>query len=356
MSRVADIKYRSNSNERTSTTVHEPGASFVEYLNSIRPFEDEDIISFINGIHSDGNEPALRTILFPEEKRRNSTIKDEVFLSNLYSKDYSNRSLDELVEIGKSIKLKISKEDIAEITRVTLPQQRKSKFWIALRRGRITGSNLKDCCATNIENPSVTAISRVINPLKGLDHIPGIKYAIKNTKKAIKQYRIGELSNHENFEYEACGLLFNAKFPLFTDSSDGIVCCDCHGKGCLKVKCLKVLETESFEFLTKKPKNILNKFGEKYLLENSHEFYYKAQMNIHLSDTNYCDLMFWSSTKTLLLRIDPDVEFWEMVSNKALTFHEVVIMPELLSKFFTRKKGLMMSVISTTYRLQLFPS
>lgn len=349
MSRVVNINWRSNAHEQP-TTSRNPNASFVAYLNSIKPFDNEDIISFINAVHSDGHEPALRTILFPEEIRRKSSIKDEVFLSNLYSKNHSNLSLDELVRIGKSIKLEISKEDMAEITRVTL-SQRKSKFWIALRRGRITGSNLKDCCVTNIEYPSVTTISRVINPLKGLDHIPNIKYGIKNKKKAIKEYQMEAFANHENFEYQACGLIFNQKMPFFTDSSDGLVCCDCHGLGCLEIKCIKVLETESFDILTKKPNNILNKFGEQYYLECSHAFFYKAQMNIHLSESNYCDFVLWSSTKTLLLRINHDVEFWKMVSSKALRFHEEVIMPELLSKFFTKPKGSVVSVSSTAYRL-----
>lgn len=106
--------------------------------------------------------------------------------------------------------------------------------------------------------------------------------------------------------------------PFFTDSSDGLVHCDCHGEGRLEIKCLKILETQSFDILTKKPNNILNKFGEDYFLEYSHEFIYKAQMNIHLSESKYCDFVLYSSIRNLVLRINHDVEFWKMVSMKKL--------------------------------------
>lgn len=347
MSRVADINWKSSNFERPKTSLQNCNDSFITYIDSLQRLDDEIIINFINDVHSDGYEPALRTILFPEEKRRYSEIKDEVFLANLYNENYLHDSHDELVRIGKLNKLEISKKDIEEISRVTL-SQRKSKFWVALKRGRITGSTLKDCCVTSIDNPSVTTISRVINPMKNFCQIPTIKYEIKNKKKAIKQYRMEVFSSHENFQYQACGLLFNQKLPFFTDSSDGLVCCDCHGVGCLKVKCLKVLETQSFDYLTKKPNNILNKFGEQFHMEYTHEFFYRAQMNIRLSDTKYCDFVLWSSIQILVLRINEDEEFWKMVSVKALTFHEEVIMPELLGKFFTKGKGCVIYILSTS--------
>lgn len=352
MSRVRDINWRPSTSERPTSSQNSVDAvdPFKTYLDSLQRLSDEVIINFINDVNSDGHEPALRTILFPEEKRRDSKIKDEVFLSNLYNKNYSNKSRSELVRIGKSIRLEISKEDIAEITRVTLTQ-RKSKFWIALKRGRITGSNFKDCCVTSVENPSVTTISRVINPMGiKFNRIPSVKYEIKNKKKAINQYRSNAQENHENFQYQTCGLIFNQKIPFFTDSSDGLVCCDCHGVGCLEIKCMNILETESFDKLTQKPNNILNKFGEQYYLEYSHEIFYKIQMNIHLSESKYCDFVLWSSTRTLaplVLRIKHDVEFWKLFSTKALTFHEEVIMPELLAKFFTKGKGSVLYKIAT---------
>lgn len=336
MSRVSDINWRSTTNQQSASS-RKPNDSFHCYIDSIQKFEDDVIVNFINDIFVDGSEPALRTVLFPEEKRRASTIKDEIFLSNLYGKDYLYKELSELVRIGKSVKVEISKEDIAEITRITVAQT-KSKLWISLRRGRITGSNLKDCCTTSIVNPSITTISRVINPIKGLTHAPSAQYTTKLKKKAIKQYVHEACENHENFEYEPRGLIFNAKLPFFTDSSEGLVSCSCDGEGCLVIKCLKILEKQSLDSLTRKPNNILNKFGEQYYLENSHEFFYKAQMNIHLSETNYCDFVLWSPTKYLILRVIQDAEFWKEVSSKALSFHEKVIMPELLAKFFTKGK------------------
>lgn len=337
MSTVRDIKWTSSSYLRETAFIPQDSEpTFRNHCNSLTTFTDEEVDSFLNTIHLDGQESALRTLTKPDEIRRASEIKDEVFLASIYSSDHKDKPLSELIKIGKKNSLQISKEELKEVARLTI-RRNKSKFWLALRRGRVTGCSFKDCCISSTENPSITTINRIINPIKNLDIIPSVKYQRKNKKKAVGCYLNQiQIENHENFEYIESGLIINSSYPYFATSSDGIVSCNCHGKGCIEVKCFKILESsESFDILTLKPKNILNTINGKFSVEKEHELYYKLQLQIHLCEVEYCDLVIWSPTNTLIIPVMADTEFWNKVKEKALQFHQEVIMPELLGKFFT---------------------
>lgn len=343
MSSAKEIHWQCPSKDRKT---HE--TNFLKSCKSITPFTDERIDQFIKKCHSDGDSTALGTIIIPSEMQRKTNIKDEIFLASLYNVEYKNKSLFQLIEIGKSISLNVTNDEVKDISKITLNKE-KSKFFVGLRRGRISGSSFKSCCVTNIENPSITTINYMMNP-RNLDNVPCINYQIKNRKKGLQIY-IGEtMSDHENFECKQCGLIINPRLPYFVGSPDGIVSCSCHGHGCVVIKCLKVLEAGgSFEVLTVKPNNILNRTGNTFVLETDHEFYYQVQLQINLISLTYCDVVFWSPRDTLIIRVDSDIDFWKTAMSKALKFHEQVIMPEILGKFYTK-----CNILLTSLRYLLF--
>ncbi len=341
MSKVKDINWTSKSYEERNNYTARPSSFHTNY-SSLPHLSDEVVLKFLNDLHSEGQEAAVRTVIYPDEICRVSKIKDDVFLADLYCNNYNTKSRSELVEIGKSKPLQISNEDLKEIARLTLPRLH-SKIWLALRRGRVTGSNFKDCCSSSVDNPSIVTVNRVINPANLFDNVPSVKYHKKNKNKAIKQYLQHFESTHgdEEIKYEENGLMINPKYPYFAVSSDGLLSCECHGKGCVEIKCLKILESgESFDLLTHKPNNILYKVDDEYFLEKTHDYFYKTQMQIHLSESEYCDFVIWSPKETLVLRVLADIEFWDEAQQKALLFHQQVVMPELLGKFFTRQTGM----------------
>lgn len=330
MSSMKEIHWKYSTQERNTDE-----SNFLKYCNSITPFSDEQIDQFVKKCHSDGNVTALGTIIMPLEMRRKTLIKDGIFLASHYNQEYRDKSLLELIEIGKSISLNITHDEVKEISKITVNKE-KSKFYIGLRRGRISGSNFKSCCVTDVKNPSLTTINSMLNP-RSLDNVPSISYQMKNRKKALQRYILEAMSDHEDFEYNQCGLIINPRLPYFVGSPDGIGSCSCHGKGSVLIKCMKILETTaSFEVLTVKPNNILNRTGNRFVLERNHELFYQVQLQINLISLQYCDLVLWSPKDTLIIRVEPDVDFWNIAMNKALKFHEHVIMPEMLTKFYTK--------------------
>lgn len=339
MSAVKEIYFKHPTQEHKTYE-----SNFLEYCNSITPFSDETIDQFIKKCHLDGDVTALGTIIIPTEMRRKTTIKDDIFLASLYNVENRNKSLSELIEIGKSIALNVTDDEVKEISKITLNKE-KSKFYVGLRRGRISGSNFKSCCVTTLENPSITTINYMLNP-RNLDNVPSISYQIKNRKKALEQYTRNAMFVHESFQYNQCGLIINPRHPYFVGSPDGIVSCSCHGKGCVAIKCLKILELGgSFQVLTAQPNHILNQIDNIYVLEKSHELSYQVQLQINLISLSYCDVVFWTPKDILIIKVRPDIDFWETEMNKAMTFHEQVIMPEILAKFYTKSSGLLISLI-----------
>lgn len=55
-----------------------------------------------------------------------------------------------------------------------------------------------------------------------------------------------------------------------------------------------------------------------------------------ITKTQFCDFVVWSPSNALFVeRIDFDQEFWYYNSEKSRLFHQKIILPELLGKFFT---------------------
>lgn len=331
MSAVKEILWTCRPQERET---HK--SNFFKNCEFITPFADKIIDEFIEQCHSNGDVTALGTIIIPLEMRRKTNIKDDIFLASLYDVKYRHESLSQLIAIGKTVSLNITDDEVKEISKITLNKE-KSKFYVGLRRGRITGSNFRNCCVASVENPPITTINYMLNP-RHLDNVPSISYQIKNRKKALEQYKRESMFDHENFIYNQCGLIINPRLPYFVGSPDGVVSCSCHGKGCVAIKCLKILESGgSFDVLTSKPNNILNKKDDNsYVLERSHEIFHQIQLQINLISLNYCEVVFWSPEDILIVRVEPDIDFWQTEMNKALIFHEQVIMPEILAKIFTK--------------------
>lgn len=331
MSFASEIRWRPESLEEPTLE-----SNFVKYCHSLTPFSDESIDTFIKKCHSDGNRPALGSILFPEE-RRNTNIKDELFLASLYKEHYSKKTRRELIDIGKSMSFELSSDDVNEISRLTTSRM-KSVCRFGLRRGRIIASNFKDCCFESIDSPSISFINRMMNPLGNFDFYP--RNHSKKLKKALAVHFIMGTQHHQELEHYDCGLIINPKFPYFAASPDRLITCDCHGEGCIVIKFLKCMESaESFEILTRRPNHILNKLENDYTLEKTHDFYFQLQLHINIVELRYCDLIIWSPKSNLghlILRVNADIEFWKNNMQKAQKFHEQIMMPEILGKSFTK--------------------
>lgn len=86
MSAAKDIDWKSQTRERATYET-----SFLEYCESIGPLSDERIDQFLNKCHSVGDDTALRTIIFPSEKKRLTNLRDEIFFSKSLQRKFSEK-------------------------------------------------------------------------------------------------------------------------------------------------------------------------------------------------------------------------------------------------------------------------
>lgn len=124
-------------------------------------------------------------------------------------------------------------------------------------------------------------------------------------------------------------------------SPDAIVCCDCCGEGCVEIKCVCRLNDPgvnfeewiiSDEFCLKKDKNNM------YYMNPSHPYYYQVQLQMFCAENDYCDFFVWSTKNAFRTRVLIDDKFLKENIPRAQLFYQNVIIPKLLSKYYTSTK------------------
>ncbi|KAL4112365.1 hypothetical protein QTP88_016173 [Uroleucon formosanum] len=178
-------------------------------------------------------------------------------LANLYKDEYSILNLEELVCKTKCSSIEISTK-----------MQAKTQNWFLYRTGCIIASRIKDVCSVKSSYSNKSLLKSVCYPLK-------------NTFKS---------------------LVINPSLPYLGASPDGIINCDCCGKGCLEIKSMSYLFNGH--------------------LSKNHQYYYQLQTQILLCGTQY-----------ERINIDPDI--LEEILNKSKLFFYESILPELLERHFS---------------------
>ena len=76
-------------------------------------------------------------------------------------------------------------------------------------------------------------------------------------------------------------------------------------------------------------------------LDRSHAYYYQVQMQLFVSDVEYCEFCVctFSSDETgiHIKHISKDIDFWNDCIIKAQSFFKTCILPELLGKWYSTK-------------------
>jgi hypothetical protein len=73
-------------------------------------------------------------------------------------------------------------------------------------------------------------------------------------------------------------------------------------------------------------------------VDKCHLYYYQMHMKLALAQVKFCDFVIWSPLEFFHERVFFDEDFWTVESQKAVEFHNKVIMPELLGSYFTKDK------------------
>uniref|UniRef100_A0A669BC23 SWIM-type domain-containing protein n=2 Tax=Oreochromis niloticus TaxID=8128 RepID=A0A669BC23_ORENI len=231
-------------------------------------------------------------------------------------------------------------EEQAEAIEVRTRLQHKSPEWYVWCAGRITASMTHAVCATTVEKPAITVVNRVCYPVTsvytvqttwGLEHELDARHAYTQKMSACRK----------NLQVRMCGFLVNTAFPEVGASPDGLTTSECCGKGCLEIKCpfkyrsdsiQQALDAHDKDFCLELTANGLN-------LKKTHHFYSQVQTQVFVSNAKHCDLVVWTQKDMAVVRIFPDVHFWESRLKKAQEFFQKVCLPQLVGKHFSMRNA-----------------
>ena len=71
-------------------------------------------------------------------------------------------------------------------------------------------------------------------------------------------------------------------------------------------------------------------------LKKDHQYMYQVQTQLHVGGTDYVDFVIWTKEDIHIERIESDPDLWMEISEKSKHLFQKAILPELVSKLFSR--------------------
>ena len=141
-------------------------------------------------------------------------------------------------------------------------------------------------------------------------------------------------------QFKHAGLFVLPSLPFMGATPDGIVDCDCvpcQGRGCLEIKCLSKHRKLTLAEASLEKNSFLErrKSDGAFHLKREHPHFYQCQAQIFLSKSKFCDFVAWTEVDICIIRVQPDVVFWEGVLTKSRDFWHKAILPELVGSWTT---------------------
>ena len=217
------------------------------------------------------------------------------------------------------------------------------KLWFTYRAGRITASRMKAACHTDPNNPSKSLIKAICYPEAYRFVSSATAWGCSHEKSARDMYIETMKDRHSSFAVTESGLVLNCQWPYLGASPDGVVSCDCCGRGVLEIKCPFCHHADTITVAATDDKRFCLKLGEDGTLhlDRSHQYYFQVQSQIWLSNVSYCDFCvctFPGSSEASLHveRILPDQTFWDTCVSHSTNFFQKCILPELVGRWFSK--------------------
>ncbi|XP_070384023.1 uncharacterized protein [Dermacentor albipictus] len=263
--------------------------------------------------------------------------KQQVHLRDLYTDDALPDGLDTLIDKANKFMSTFHVTDEAvKFIEAKTKNQSNSPDWHLYRAGRVTASVMKTVCRTAIDNPSLSLLKSICYPEKYMLKTPAMAWGLEHERDALKTYEDHQKKKHKDFKCFRSGLHLSESYPFAGAIPDALISCSCCGRGVAEVKCPYLLrDASSFT----EARSCLMDINGVLQLPKQHEYFYQVQAQMTICKVSYCDFIVWAPDLFHVHRIRRDKEFCDLMFANAKEFFIRAILPELFSKFFTRKQG-----------------
>lgn len=188
---------------------------------------------------------------------------------------------------------------------------------------------------SSIEKPAVSTIRNVCYPTAHFT-TADTRWGLTHEDTACSMYQKQQAPHHCGLKVQP-GFCINPAYPQVGASPDEMITCVCCGKGCLEVKCPAEHKHSTVQEACDTDKDFcLQRAGHILELKKGHKYYTQVQTQIFVTNSTYCDFVLWTLKDLVVLRVMPDVTFWESCLKKAQEFFHKVSLPELICGYYTR--------------------
>jgi len=127
-------------------------------------------------------------------------------LRRLFREEYLKDSLDVLIKRGEEVNLDITEEQAENLRRDTI-RQAAEPLWFCMEGGRLSASNLKKICGTNLDSPSISLMNAICYPEKMKFTSKATSWGCDHEDTARKEYAtFMKKENHVDFAYSRSGM------------------------------------------------------------------------------------------------------------------------------------------------------
>ena len=272
-------------------------------------------------------------------------------LRSLYQPQYEDMAVSDLQQVPLA-NVQLSNQDIDQVEKATRTQSSCS-LWYELREGRITASVAHECLRTKPDFPAASIIKKICfknlhvpethpNTLSARawgqkhEHDAFVMYEAHMTGKLLlsTNKKLGpHKGQHDNCVVTKSGFIIKNDNQCFGASPDGIVECECCGKGGIEIKCPFMCAKVSIEEKVQSGEFYLN---TSYQLAKGHKYYTQVQFQMYVLDLQHVDFVVWSPQDHVIIRVARDEEFIVSTVDKLKLLWKNHILPELLSRRFER--------------------
>ena len=190
-------------------------------------------------------------------------------LPSLYDPNNLKLRYHELLEKCEAICVEVT-QNMA----VTVEKASREQYKTGNRAGRITASKMKAVCHTNPANPAQGLIKQVCYPQTYNFTSKQTSWGCTHEKAARDRYEKRMKETHTTFSITDSGFVINPEWPFIGATPDGMVSCDCCGKGVMEIKCPYCHKGQSIEVSTQDMKFCIQKNADGVLaLEHSYAYH-----------------------------------------------------------------------------------
>lgn len=233
----------------------------------------------------------------------------------------------------------LTPNEVDHIQKETVGQS-ENKSWHALRKDRITASNMY-AVHTRMnsfkKNPEVD-LSAIVSMVMGgktiNSNIKALKFGRESEPLAKSIYCKMYLESHVDAKFKDCGIFLDQNVSFLAASPDMLVSCECCGDGLLEVKSsMQPKCSLCSAFCTcNMPDYLFTSDNEALEIKKNHRYFCQIQGQMAICKRMWCDFFVYSCNGTFSKRINFQEDYYSNVQSNLIYFFKTFIAPKCIEE------------------------